>query len=144
MLQFLLSEYKIALSCQFLCASTSDASGPFSWRGMKEELRFPTEPLLHSPSRCFARSRRRREQLPTWKRGRIRIWGNQRDVHSLLYLATQINRCMWKDQQQDAKTRAHHQYCTQKKENKKYPHILTIVLAAENVCGCWSRLTGAR
>lgn len=52
LLQSLLPEYKIALSCQFLCAYTSEAPGPSSWRGMKEELRFPTEHLLHSRSWC--------------------------------------------------------------------------------------------
>lgn len=78
MLQSLLPEYKIALSCQFLCASTSEAPGPSSWRGMKEELRFPTELLLHSRSWC-SRGQGGVGSNSKLERARKRIWNVWRE-----------------------------------------------------------------
>lgn len=63
-LQYLLPQCKIAPGIQFLCASFSEAPGPSSRWGMKEEFGFPTEHLLHSTLLMLKRSRERRREQP--------------------------------------------------------------------------------
>lgn len=143
MLQSLLPEYKIAPRLSVPLCIHLWSPRPFFLKREKEELRFPTEQLLHS--RCWCS----RGQGCAWsnsklERETIRIWDVWRDENKyfLLYLATQINKYGRNSSKlSNRRLTAIIVQTTVLKTNSSH-YVLTVVLAAENVYR-WRRLTGA-